>query len=431
MQEHHNQPVDESAPDAAAAWTKVLAHIRHEGLGALLEPARRGLRPQKIDDQGRLVMRRLPATAADWLSGARETLNRVVRDSGAAAGVVLTDVGPALSVEPKPLPKAPRAGRGLQSVGNLVGAASGMPLGTSSEQMDIMLTSPAAAGELGYLHAYLAQAFLPRSKPKGPDGKPTREWTRRAGRLALALTAGRIVSPHSSRDIPLPLPYGSKPRLMLIDVCTRAIQNQSPVVDMEKSARQYLKRLGLQPPSGRAGGRQYTLFRNQAIALSACRMELLWHDSGVSVHYEGTPMEQFRAWADDGAQRAFWPGELRLDLKFYRHLVDHGLPLDRRAVRALMSSSLALDWYAFFAHRLRRIRPVAPLDLSWVVLRDAMGQEYSAAANFKKKSVAAIKKVMEVYPDLSHAVESVPGGLRLKHCPPPVTERRLLGNRQL
>ena len=426
MQKHHNQPVDERAPDAAAAWTKVLAHIRREGLGALLEPARRGLRPQRIDDQGRLVMRRLPAMTADWLSGARETLNRVVRNSGAAAGVVLTDVGPALSVEPKPLPKAPRAGLGLQSVGDLVGAASGVPLGSSPEQLEIMLSSPGAVGEIGYLHAFLAQVFLPRSKPKGPDGKPTREWMRRAGNLAVNLQAGRILT--RSKNTPLPLPYGPKPRLMLIDVCTRAIQDQSPDVDMEQSARQYLKRLGLQPPS--KGGRQYALFRNQAIALSACRMELLWYDSGVSVHYEGTPMEQFRAWADDGAQRAFWPGELRLDLKFYKSLIEHGLPLDRRAVRRLMGSALALDWYTFFAHRLRRIRPGESLDLSWVVLRDAMGQEYSAAANFKKKSVAAIKKVMEVYPGLSHAVASVPGGLRLKHCPAPVTERRFLGNRQ-
>ena len=143
-----------------------------------------------------------------------------------------------------------------------------------------------------------------------------------------------------------------------------------------------LMRLGLQPPAGRSGGRQYALFRNQAIALSACRMELLWHDSGISVHYEGIPMEQFRAWADDGAQRTFWPGELRLDLKFYRHLVDHGLPLDRRAVRALMSSSLVLDWYAFFAHRLRRIRPGAPLDP-----RPSAGHSEQTIGNLRRRSV--------------------------------------------
>ena len=52
-------------------------------------------------------------------------------------------------------------------------------------------------------------------------------------------------------------------------------------------------------------------------------------------------------------------------------------------------------------------------------------------ANFKARSTAAIKKVMVVYPGLSGAVESIPGGLRLKHCQPPIAEQKskLLGDR--
>ena len=64
------------------------------------------------------------------------------------------------------------------------------------------------------------------------------------------------------------------------------------------------------------------------------------------------------------------------------------------------------------------------MDVSWESLRDAMGQEYCRVANFKARSTAAIKKVMVVYPGLSGAVESIPGGLRLKHCQPPIAEQK-------
>ena len=429
QQDHHTQSIDRSAPEAASAWTKALAQIRRYKLEETFGPILR-LRPQRLDRKGRLVLRG-SREALDGIvqAGLVPRLKKLVTHYGIAAGVVFTEEGPGgLRVEPKPLSKPlPRKiTGGLQFVGDTLSAATGLHLGEAGEQASIALIGAKAADEIGYLHSFLAQAFLPRSKPKDDDGQEVREYTRRSGPLALALTAGRILGPQG--EIKLRLPYGAKPRLMLVDVCTKAIQAQSPLVDMERTVRGYLERLHLQWGAGKRG--QYTLFRNQAIALAGCRMEFLWSGGGQAIHYEGTPVREFRAWVADGEQLGLWPGELRLDSEFYQSLVRHGLPLDKRAVRELMGSALALDWYTFCAQRLRRIEPREPVDVSWEALRDAMGQEYCRVANFKARSTAAIKKVMVVYPGLSGAVESIPGGLRLKHCQPPIAEQKskLLGD---
>ena len=430
MRHKQHTLLDETAPAAAQAWTKVLARIREHRVERDFAPVQR-LKPQRIDAGGRLVMRGSPkAVAVVAQAGLVPRLRKLVELYGIATGVLLTSEGPGgLDVTPKQLPKAAKKRRGLQSAGDILSAAVGLPAGGgSAAQAVIAIEGPREARELGFLHSFLAQAFLPRSKPKGTDGRPVREWSRRAGNLVLALSAGRIVTP--KREILLPLPYGPKPRLVLIDICTRSIQTQSPVVDMEPTTRRYLKRLRIHWAAGSKG--QYTLFKNQARGLAVCRMEFLWLSEGRSVHYEGTPVRAFQAWLDDGeGQRALWPGELRLDLEFYQTLLRHGLPLDMRAVRELGGSALALDWYTFFVQRLRRIPPGEMVEVSWRALRDAMGQEYRRVRNFKARSVAAIKRVMAVYPGLADAVESIPGGLRLKYCPPPVAERKskLLGGR--
>ena len=101
---------------------------------------------------------------------------------------------------------------------------------------------------------------------------------------------------------------------MLIDVCTRAIQDRSDVVDMERSARRYLSRLDLAWSAGYKG--QHTLFRNHGdlsraelhrlgAAASVPRRELrlatLSRDSGRDEVQTGTPV------GDIGDTECSWP----------------------------------------------------------------------------------------------------------------------------
>ncbi|WP_430542029.1 replication protein RepA [Xanthomonas euvesicatoria] len=75
--------------------------------------------------------------------------------------------------------------------------------------------------------------------------------------------------------------------------------------------------------------------------------------------YNGQPVQQFDAWiADRGAnQRALWPGKMVLSEDYYSSLIESAVPLDNRALMALKGSALALDIYAWLAHRLHPTSP--------------------------------------------------------------------------
>ena len=175
---------------------------------------------------------------------------------------------------------------------------------------------------------------------------------------------------------------------MLMDICTRAIQERSPEIALESSVRAYMtKRLGIGWDGGRNG--QYTLFRKQAIALATCSMRFSVEQQSRVVQFQGMPIAQFEVWVDnEGDQRSLWPGKLRLSVEFYGSLIDHGLPIDMQAYHALSHSALAMDLYTFLAHRLWRIDGV--VDISWQRLRDAMAPEYSRVRYFRQEFLKAL-----------------------------------------
>ena len=71
--------------------------------------------------------------------------------------------------------------------------------------------------ELAFLHSVLAQTFLPYRDPK------TRDYVRESGRASLVLTAGYLLDPATRKPVLQGIPYGTKPRLLLVHLCTQAI----------------------------------------------------------------------------------------------------------------------------------------------------------------------------------------------------------------
>lgn len=67
----------------------------------------------------------------------------------------------------------------------------------------------------------------------------------------------------------MPLPYGTRPRLVLFHVCSEAIRRKSPEVEVERSASGFLDRLGIAK-----GGESMAAFKRQMLALAACRMQI-------------------------------------------------------------------------------------------------------------------------------------------------------------
>jgi hypothetical protein len=261
-----------------------------------------------------------------------------------------------------------------------------------------------------YQHSLLCALTLPRSRQN------SREYLRQYQGRILKLEAGDLYN--GKQLIPQPLPYGPKARLALMHICTEAVKTQSRFLEVERSARAFMDRIGLHD-----GGSQYRLLRQQMNALGACRLTLGYTKAnGKHATIYAKPIEEFEAWcSDDNGEPALWASELKLGETFFNDLMAHAVPLSGNAIRGLSHSALALDYYGMFAYRLHALDK--PLKLTWEQLREQIGQEYANTKDFKKETIPAVKAVLEVYP--SAKVEQVTGGLMLKPSPPPIARQSI------
>lgn len=270
----------------------------------------------------------------------------------------------------------------------------------AAEQND----NPAA---IDFQHSVLCQVGMPRQRQE------SRVFERRSGNARLRLEAGAIFD--GENFIEQPLPYGTKPRLVMVYVSGEAVRRKTRTVEVGDSMREFLIRLGIDTSGGKHGG--YTLFKQQMQALAACRLQLGYTIEQRAVTVNTQPIEEFEAWIqNDGTQRTLWPGTLTLSERFYETLQYHAVPLDHTALQALKHSALALDIYTWLAHRLCRV--TKPTTLTWWNLKDQFGQEYHDPKNFKKEFRQALAQVKAVY--LDARIEDVEGGILLRQSEPPI-----------
>ena len=269
-----------------------------------------------------------------------------------------------------------------------------------------------------FLHSVMCQVGMPRSRVEG------RTFTRVNGGVALEIEAGKLWDGQEMR--PQPLPYGTKPRLVMVHISSEAVRTRSREVEVGHSIRDFLETLGLGTSGGRTG--PFTAFKTQMMALAACRMTIGLSSGKRTVTVDAKPVERFEAWMHPtGAQRTLWPGILTLSERFYETLLEHAVPLDKRALVGLQNSALALDCYTWLAHRLYRIDRPGGVKLSWANLQEQFGTEYADRRDFKRTMRQALGAALAVYP--SARVESEPGGIRLLPSPPPVPRTQVQGAR--
>jgi len=265
-----------------------------------------------------------------------------------------------------------------------------------------------------FLHSVLCQVGMPR---KATEGRVFERWQ---GGVGLRLEAGSIGL--RGKFVEQPLPYGAKPRLVMIHISTEAVRRKSPVVPMGDSMRDFLETLGLESSGGQNG--TLTMFKKQMLALVGCRMTLSTSYNGRERTVHTQPIDRFDAWLSTEAnQRSLWASELELSQRFYETLTENAVPLDYRALAALKHSALSLDVYSWLAHRLCRVRKATGVKLSWENLREQFGQEYNDPKNFKKEFRQSLRQALAVYPEAR--IEDVIGGLLLLPSKPPLAKTQI------
>ncbi len=276
--------------------------------------------------------------------------------------------------------------------------------GGKIDEQAVMLSE--GSGDPQFLHAVLCQLGLPRNPT------PSRTFERTSGRASLSLQAGRTFDGIKWND--QPLPSGTRPRLVLINLCSEAVRTRKSDVDIGGSVREFLRRLNID-----AGGESMAQFRKQMLALSSCHMTLAMATATGTTQISAQPIDAFQAWhTDEGGQHTLWPGYIRLTEKFFESLMEHAVPLQPEAIGQLQNSAFALDVYSWLAHRLCRVNDRKGITLSWAALKGQFGQEYADTKNFKRKFIGALQKATSAYKEAR--IETVPGGLKLLPSLPPV-----------
>jgi len=266
---------------------------------------------------------------------------------------------------------------------------------------------------VAFQHSILAQTGLPYRNP----GDDVREWERSNGQAALKVLAGEAFHPELCRFVPLGLPYGPKPRLILAHLNGEALRQQSPVIEVEASLTAFVKRLKLSNE-----GRTIRTVKDQLARLAACSMRLGAVRDGRAVTINSQIVHSFDLWLpkEDG-QRVLSPSTVRLSLEYFDSLAKHAVPLHDRALMALSGSAMALDVYAWLAQRLHRIDWGQRVFVPWAALKAQFGWHYDRMDNFKPVFLRTLQDVHSQY--RAADVELDGRGMTLRRSPPPVKGR--------
>lgn len=327
------------------------------------------------------------------------------------------NVGASLNLPPAVKDAVQRVERAQEKATPAKKASGGRALALSKQEGKLLevatdiATTPPSGEDMAFTHAVLCQVGLPRAKVEG------REFMRQSGQAWVNVQAGWL--DEGKGPVQQPIPYGVMPRLALAWVSTFAVRHGTREIPIGDSAADFL-RLMLGADTASQGAR-YTTLRKQMHALAACRLQLGFRGRT----FNGQPVEQFDAWVSnrDSQQKPLWPGVMTLSEHYFNELRDSAVPLDNRALHALKGSALALDVYAWLAHRLHRVEGKGVV-LHWKSLREQFAQEYKGKdpdKDFKKEFLPVLRKVQAVYPSAN--VKQVTGGLLLLGSPPPIPKK--------
>ena len=263
---------------------------------------------------------------------------------------------------------------------------------TRAEEID--KENAKTAGTIGFMARALIQATLPHSNPG------INEFCRKNGKYTLVMLAPSDIG----------LPYGSMPRLILAWISTEAVRTKEPEVKLGNSLSAFMRELDLVATGGRWG--TIPRVKEQMKRLLSTSISCNFEDSGQWSNSGFRIADEAHLWwhPQQPDQTDFWESSITLGNKFFRELIDHPVPLDMRALRALRRSPLALDVYCWLTHRMSYLRKTTKIP--WSALAAQFGADYSRADNFKAAFLAALRKVSVVYNAIR--VEPTTTGLLLK-----------------
>jgi Plasmid encoded RepA protein len=221
-----------------------------------------------------------------------------------------------------------------------------------------------------------------------PDDQP---WEKKGHKVTLLVEPGRLK--HGGKIKLFGVPYGARARMILLYLQTQAIRTSSREVELGRSMRDWMERMGLA-----IGGETAHALREQAARISACSLKFFWENAGSDGFERGAIVRSgLRFHAEDIAQGLLWEDRVVLDEAFYAALRNHPVPVLEAAIRQLRDRSMSLDIYVWLAWRCHQISKPTPI--SWLAIHAQFGAGFKAVRQFKPRFVEALEAALAAYPE--------------------------------
>jgi hypothetical protein len=262
---------------------------------------------------------------------------------------------------------------------------------------------------IGFLYSGWCQAALPHKRLPDEEG-----WQIQSERVTLMVEPGMRPTP-AGKPAPIGVPYGSRARLIMIYLQSEALRTGSREVELGKSLREWLQRMGIP-----LGGKSAAMVREQAERISRCRLTFQV-TAGGRTGLVNQNIVDTAIFLDDATttQGSLFVETAKLSEGFFDQLKRHPIPLEDAAIKAVNNNSMALDVYAWLAYRLHALPE--PRHVSWKAIKAQFGNGFDHLRFFKPKFVANLKLAMAVYP--TSRVDVDEKGLVLYPSRPPVAPK--------
>ena len=237
-------------------------------------------------------------------------------------------------------------------------------------------------------------------------------WEKRGHKVTLLIEPGRMRSAFG-KSILYGVPFGARARMILLYLQTMAVRTSSREVELGRSMRAWLERMGIA-----YGGETAKALREQASRISACSLKFFWEgdqqDGWAAARIVNSGL-RFHSMNADG-QGTLWEDRVVLDEVFYRALRDHPVPLQEAAIRELRDRSMSLDLYVWLAWRLHTLSSAT--QISWMAVHGQFGAGFQAIRHFRPRFLEALGAAVAAYPEARVKVEDA--GIVLYPSRPPV-----------
>ena len=242
-------------------------------------------------------------------------------------------------------------------------------------------------------------------------------WEKKGHKVSLLIEPGRMKT--KGKTVLYGVPYGARARMILLYLQTQAVRTGSREIELGRSMRAWLERMGVA-----YGGETAKALREQAARISACSLKFFWEDDrrgaeGWAAGRIVTSGLRFHA-AGGEAQEVLWEDRVELDATFYQALCKHPVPLLEAAIRQLRDRSMSLDLYVWLAWRLHTLDRETPI--SWPAIFGQFGEGYAQLRHFKPRFIEALAAAVAAYPDAK--VDVGDAGVRLRPSRPPIGKRQ-------